>query len=166
MTGPDTVDAYLATLPPDRRAAVGELRKTITAAAPDATETIAYDMPALRSRGGKFLVSYAAYKKHYSLFPASDAVVSQLGDEIKPYLTGKGTIHFKASEPLPLALVTKVIKIRVAENAESAFERLIESGRMTRPTNPDTSKLPPTMPSTSGISATESLLAERRADPR
>jgi uncharacterized protein YdhG (YjbR/CyaY superfamily) len=118
MTKFTSVDDYLAASPADRRTALEELRRTINAAAPDAIETIAYDMPALRSGGGAFLVSYAAYKKHYSLFPASAEVVSQLGDEIKPYLAGKGTIQFKTSEPLPLGLVAKVIRIRVAEIGE------------------------------------------------
>jgi uncharacterized protein YdhG (YjbR/CyaY superfamily) len=94
-----------------------ELRATIRAAAPEAMESIAYDMPALRSDGGQFLVSYAAYKRHYSLFPASDAVVKALGDELAPFLSGKGTIQFPASAPIPLSLVTRIVEIRVAENA-------------------------------------------------
>jgi uncharacterized protein YdhG (YjbR/CyaY superfamily) len=122
MASPATVDEYLATLPVDRRAAVQELRRTINAAAPEATETIAYEMPALRSHGGQFLVSYAAYKNHYSLFPASGAVVEALGEELTPYLAGKGTIRFPASRPIPAALVTKIVKIRVAENAERASD--------------------------------------------
>jgi len=122
MASPATVDEYLATLPDDRRAAVEELRRTINAAAPEATETIAYEMPALRSHGGQFLVSYAAYKNHYSLFPASGAVVEALGEELTPYLAGKGTIRFPASRPIPAALVTKIVKIRVAENAERASD--------------------------------------------
>jgi uncharacterized protein YdhG (YjbR/CyaY superfamily) len=117
---PTTIEEYLATLPDDRRAGVEKLRRTIRAAAPDATETIAYSMPAMRSYGGHFLVSYAAYKKHYSLFPASDAVIEAGGAELKPYLAGKGTIQFPANEPLPAALVTKIVKVRVAENAQRA----------------------------------------------
>jgi uncharacterized protein YdhG (YjbR/CyaY superfamily) len=118
MAGPSTVEEYLAALPPERRAVVEQLRNTINAAAPDATESIAYQMPALRSHGGQFLVSYAAYKKHYSLFPASEAVVNELGDELKPYLAGKGTIQFPVNKPLPVSLVERVVKVRVAENAE------------------------------------------------
>jgi uncharacterized protein YdhG (YjbR/CyaY superfamily) len=115
-----SVEEYLATLPDERRAAVEELRQTVNAAAPDAKETIAYEMPALRSHGNQFLVAYAAYKSHYSLFPASDAVVEALGDELKPYLAGKGTIRFPADRPLPLALVTKILKVRLAENEARA----------------------------------------------
>jgi uncharacterized protein YdhG (YjbR/CyaY superfamily) len=114
MTAPPSVDAYVAGLPDERRAAVEELRRTIRAAAPGATETIAYAMPALRTNG-RFLVSYAAFKDHYSLFPASEVVVEALGDELRPYLAGKGTIRFPANKAIPSALVTKVVKIRVAE---------------------------------------------------
>jgi uncharacterized protein YdhG (YjbR/CyaY superfamily) len=117
MASLTTVEDYLATLPEDRRTAVNQLRETIRAAAPEATETIAYSMPAFRSHGGQFLVSFAAYKVHYSLFPASGAVVAELGEELLPYLAGKGTIRFPANEPLPLATVAKVVKIRLAENA-------------------------------------------------
>jgi uncharacterized protein YdhG (YjbR/CyaY superfamily) len=117
MPAPATVDDYLATLPEERRAGVELLRRAIKAAAPEATETIAYSMPALRSHGGRFLVSYAAFKHHYSLFPASGAVVEELGDELRPYLAGKGTIHFPVDQAIPVVTVTKVVKIRLAENA-------------------------------------------------
>ena len=120
MTAPASVDDYLAAVPDERRAGVEELRRTINAAAPEATETIAYGMPALRSHGGQFLVSYAAYKKHYSLFPASEAVVEALGEELTPYLAGKGTIQFPADRPIPAAVVTKIVKVRFAENEAHA----------------------------------------------
>jgi uncharacterized protein YdhG (YjbR/CyaY superfamily) len=114
MAKPTSVEEYLGSLAADRRAAMDELRATIRSAAPGATETIAYDMPALRS-DGQFLVSYAAYKHHYSLFPANSAIVEALGAELTPYLSGKGTIHFPANAPIPLALVRKVVEARVAE---------------------------------------------------
>ena len=117
MAAPSTVDEYLAELPDDRRAVLEELRRTINAAAPDATETIAYQMPALRSRDGKFLVSYASFKAHYSLFPASDEVVKALGSDIRPYLAGEGTIRFPASRPIPMELVARVVEVRVKEHA-------------------------------------------------
>ena len=113
----DTVDDYLATLPPDQRAVMDGLRATINAAAPDAVETIAHSMPALRSVDGRFLVSYDAYKRHYSLFPASDAVVAAGGDELRPYLAGKGTIRFPAGKPIPLDLVRRIVEARVRELA-------------------------------------------------
>jgi uncharacterized protein YdhG (YjbR/CyaY superfamily) len=104
-------------VPAERRPVLEEMRKTIRAAAPEATETIAYDMPAFRSHGGQFLVSFAAYKHHFSLFPASGAVVEALGDELAPYLSGKGTIRFPADQPVPASLVTRVVKVRLTEVA-------------------------------------------------
>ena len=117
MTAVSSVDDYLATLPHDRRAGIETLRRTVAAAAPEAVETIAYQMPAFRSHGGQFLVSFAAFKAHYSLFPASGAVVETLGDELRPYLAGKGTIRFPADRPIPAATVTKIVEVRLAENA-------------------------------------------------
>jgi uncharacterized protein YdhG (YjbR/CyaY superfamily) len=114
---PSSVDDYLSALADDRRSVMEELRATIRSAAPEATESIAYDMPAFRSDGGQFLVSYAAYKRHYSLFPASAAVVEALGDELTSFLSGKGTIKFPANAPIPLPLVRRIVEIRVAENA-------------------------------------------------
>lgn len=121
MAGPTTVDEYLAELSAERRAGVEQLRALIAAAAPEAIESIAYQMPAMRSHGGQFLVSYAAFKAHYSLFPASEAVVQGLGEEIAAYLVGKGTIRFPAARPIPGDLVTRIVKIRLEENA--AHER-------------------------------------------
>lgn len=117
MTEPTTVDEYLAALPDDRRAPMEALRNAVREAAPEATEVLAYKMPAMRSHGGQFLVSYDAYTRHFSLFPASDAVVEGLGDELTPYLAGKGTIRFPANRPIPTDLVKQIVRIRVAENA-------------------------------------------------
>ena len=129
MTRPASVDEYLATLPEERRAVMEQLRRTISAAAPDATEQMSYQMPAFKTHG-RFLVSYDALKDHYSLFPASEAVIEALGDELKPYLSGKGTIRFAPDAPLPLSLVTEVVRIRVAENA-AAHEARAGAGRRT-----------------------------------
>ena len=116
MTAATGVDAYLAALPEDRRAFLEDIRATIKAAAPEATETISYQMPAFKDHG-RFLVSYAAFKDHYSLFPASDAVREALGDVLDYYLSGKGTIRFRADEALPAALVTRIVEVRLEENA-------------------------------------------------
>ena len=120
MAAPSSVDEYISALPEDRRAPMEELRGTVNAAAPEATETIAYGMPALRSHGGQFLVSYAAYKRHYSLFPSTEAVEKALGDQLTPYLAGKGTIRFPADKPLPLPLIASVVRIRFVENEARA----------------------------------------------
>lgn len=113
---PVTVDEYIARLPEDRREAMSLLRRTIRAAAPDATEVITYKMPGFKAHG-TFLVSYDAFKRHYSLFPASQVVVDELGDAIQPYLAGQSTIRFPASRPIPPDLVTRIVKARLAEVA-------------------------------------------------
>ena len=112
-----SVDDYMAGLPDDRRSVMEDLRRTIRAAAPDATEAIAYNMPAFRL-DGRFFVSYEAFKHHYSLFPWSDAMVEELGEELRPYAVGKGTIRFPADEPIPLDLVTRIVEIRNREVAQ------------------------------------------------
>jgi len=116
MAAPTSVEDYLAALPEGSRAALEKLRRMIKAAAPEATETISYQMPAFKDHG-RLLVAYAAFKHHCSLFPASGAVIEALGEELKPYFTGKGTIRFHVDKPLPAALVKKVVKARLEENA-------------------------------------------------
>jgi uncharacterized protein YdhG (YjbR/CyaY superfamily) len=113
-----TVDEYLAAQPAPRRAVVEELRATISAAAPDAVESIAYAMPAYRL-AGRFLVSFAVFTSHYSLFPASGFVIDRLGDELTPYLAGKATLRFPAAAPIPFGLVSRVVAIRIEELASS-----------------------------------------------
>jgi uncharacterized protein YdhG (YjbR/CyaY superfamily) len=117
MGGPTTVEEYLAALPDAPRAALENLRKTIKAAAPEATETISYQMPAFKDQG-RSLVWYAGFKDHCSLFPASEAVMKALGKELAPYFSGKGTIRFQADKPLPAALVKKIVKVRMQENEQ------------------------------------------------
>ena len=110
-----SVEAYLASLTEDRRERLTAMRGVVRDAAPHGDEVIAYDMPALRL-DGRFLVSYAAYKRHDSLFPASEAVETELAGEVTPYLAGKGTIRFPVSEPLPLDLIRRIVEIRVREH--------------------------------------------------
>jgi uncharacterized protein YdhG (YjbR/CyaY superfamily) len=112
-----TVDEYMAALPADRRAVMQALRRTVAEAAPQATETIAYNMPALRLRG-RFLLSYEAFKNHYSLFPWTDRIAQELGGELKPYIHGKGTLRFPASEDIPLDLIARIARIRLEEVGE------------------------------------------------
>ena len=115
-TGVARVEAYLAALPTDQRAALERLRAVIRRAAPSATEGIAYQMPAFYN-GAKYLVSYAAFKDHCSFFPASGTVRDKLGDELRRYFSGKGTLQFKPEEPLPDKLVERIVAIRLEETA-------------------------------------------------
>jgi uncharacterized protein YdhG (YjbR/CyaY superfamily) len=116
MAEPTGVEDYLAALPEDRRAALELLRTTIRAAAPEATETISYQMPTFKLHG-RVLVYYAAFKDHCSLFPASEGVMKALGDELEPYFSGKGTLRFTPDKPIPVALVKKIVKARIEENS-------------------------------------------------
>jgi uncharacterized protein YdhG (YjbR/CyaY superfamily) len=122
MPRPADVEKYLAALPNDQRVLLERLRKTIRAAAPHATETISYQMPAFRD-GDRLLVSYAAFKDHCSLFPMSLKVIDDHRDELEPYLSGRGTIRFLPDRPLPAALVRKIVKERLAENAARRRQR-------------------------------------------
>src|SRR4029450_9658585 len=118
MAAPTTVEEYLAALPDEPRAALEKLRRTIKAAVPDAIETISYQMPAFKAHG-RFVVWYAAFKDHCSLFPASKAVMVAHGEALKPYFSGKGTLRVLAERPIPAALVKKIVKTRIEENAAS-----------------------------------------------
>jgi uncharacterized protein YdhG (YjbR/CyaY superfamily) len=122
MAGPTDVDSYLAALGDDQRAALEKLRKTIKAAAPNAVETISYQMPAFKLEG-RFLVSYAAFKDHCSLFPGTGEIQNQLGDEVKPYMAGKGTLQFTPEKPIPAAVVKKLVKIRIREIEAAAARK-------------------------------------------
>lgn len=113
-SGPKMVTAYIAALPKDARVALTNLRRTIKAAAPMAVETISYGMPAFAHKG--VLVYYAAFKDHCSFFPASKTVMRRYAAELKKYDTSKGTVRFPAAKPLPAALVTRMVKARIAEN--------------------------------------------------
>jgi uncharacterized protein YdhG (YjbR/CyaY superfamily) len=118
-TKPATVAEYLTAAPEDRRSGIEDLRRTIAAAAPEAVECIAYDMPAYRL-DGRFMVSFGAYKRHYSLFPASQVVLEALGEEAARYAKGRGTFQFPADEPLPLDLIGRIVAIRLEETAAAA----------------------------------------------
>ena len=109
-----TVDDYLAALPEEARATLEKLRKTIKAAAPKAVEVISYQIPTFRYHGS--LVAFAAFKGHCSFFVMSLAVMDAHKDELKPYETAKATIHFPADQPLPAALVKKLVKARMEVN--------------------------------------------------
>ena len=119
MAHPTTVDEYLATKSEAQRAGLVAMREAIRAAAPTADEVITYKMPGFKTHG-RFLVSYDAFKAHFSLFPASDVVVAELGDDIRPYLSGSGTIRFPAAEPIPTELIARIVAIRLRENDEAA----------------------------------------------
>jgi uncharacterized protein YdhG (YjbR/CyaY superfamily) len=114
-----TVDGYLASVPAEARPALDKLRATISAAIPKATETISYRILAYKL-DGRMVVWCAGFKDHLSLYPASAGLRKELGAELEPYFSGKGTIRFDLDRRLPVTLVKKIVKVRVKENAEAA----------------------------------------------
>ena len=112
---PKTIDEYLAALSEDKRAALEGLRRTIKAMAPKAEECLSYQLPAFRLHG-KTLVAFGATASHCAFYPMSATTVTAHQDELKDYDTSKGTIRFQPDNPLPAALVRKLVKARIAEN--------------------------------------------------
>lgn len=110
---PGTIDEYLARLSGDKRAALENLRKQIKSAAPKAEECISYEIPTFKI-DGRMLLSFAAWANHCALYAGVSPIKSHK-TELKGYDTSKGTIRFKAASPLPVTLVRKLVKSRIAE---------------------------------------------------
>jgi uncharacterized protein YdhG (YjbR/CyaY superfamily) len=111
---PKDVDEYMASVSEPARTTLSKMRATIRSAVPaDATEVISYRMPAFRHNG--VLVWFAAFSDHCSLFPTA-AIIEKFKNELKPFSTSKGTIQFPTNKPLPMALIKKLVKARVAQN--------------------------------------------------
>jgi len=112
-SAPKNVDEYLAHVPEPARSTLSKVRAAIRSAAPaEATETISYGIPAFKHK--KVLVWFAAFSNHCSLFPTA-AVIDEFKDELKGFLTSKGTIQFPTNKPLPAALIRKMVKVRLAQ---------------------------------------------------
>jgi uncharacterized protein YdhG (YjbR/CyaY superfamily) len=122
MAGSAEVERYLSEVPEPQRAALEKLRKQIQQAAPEAEEIITYQMPGFRAHG-RPLVSYAAFRGHCSFFPMGTAVLEGFRDELEPYLSGASTLQFTPEKPLPAALVKKIVKARLEENARKPGRR-------------------------------------------
>ncbi len=114
--GTKTVEEYLAGIPEPARNTFDKLRATIRSVVPaEATETISYQMPAIRHN--EVLVWYAAFSNHCSLFPTA-AVMDEFQNELRGwgFTTSKGTVQFPLDKPLPVALIKKIVKARVAQS--------------------------------------------------
>jgi uncharacterized protein YdhG (YjbR/CyaY superfamily) len=112
-----TIDAYIANCPKEVQKKLKDLRTTIKAAAPNATEKISYQMPTFYLEGN--LVHFAALKNHIGFYPTPSGVQAFIKETSK-YASTKGAIQFPLEEPLPLKLVSKIVKFRVAENLKRA----------------------------------------------
>ena len=108
------VDGYLANLPADQREALQRVRAEVARLVPDAAETISYGMPAFKLNG-HFLVSFAGWKAHCSIYPLTDTFLAAHADELKAYGRTKGSLHFTPEMPLPEALVEELVRARRAD---------------------------------------------------
>jgi uncharacterized protein YdhG (YjbR/CyaY superfamily) len=108
-----TVDEYIALHPPAVQEGLDLLRKTIKTAAPGAEEMISYQMPAYRLKG--MLAFFSAAKKHYGFYPTASPIIA-FREKLKSYETSKGTIRFAMNKPLPVKLITEIIKWKAKEN--------------------------------------------------
>jgi uncharacterized protein YdhG (YjbR/CyaY superfamily) len=115
MTAPDPrIDEYLAALPTDQQDALQRLRAQIGRAAPEAVETISYGMPTFKL-GRHFLVSFAGWKEHCSLYPLTDTFLAAHGHELDGYERTKGSVHFTPARPLSDRTVDELVKARIRD---------------------------------------------------
>jgi uncharacterized protein YdhG (YjbR/CyaY superfamily) len=112
---PKTIDEYLAGVNADHRDALQKLRKVIHAVAPKAEECISYGIPAFRLNG-RSLVFFGAWANHCAFYPGSSATLKKFRNELRDFQTSKGTLRFSPDKPVPVALVKKLLKARIAEN--------------------------------------------------
>jgi uncharacterized protein YdhG (YjbR/CyaY superfamily) len=116
-TNPQSIDKYLARVPAESRAALEKLRRTIKSIAPEAVETISYEIPTFKL-DGRMLVSFAAFSEHCSFFPGAGPIEVHR-DDLRSFPTSKGTVRFTPDRPLSAALVKKLVKTRIKLNKES-----------------------------------------------
>ena len=111
------IDEYIAGFPKDIQKLLKVIRATIRKAAPEAEEAIKYAMPTFTHKGN--LVSFGAYKKHIGLYPAPRGIAA-FKKELSAYEGAKATVKFPLDQPLPLDLITKIVKFRVKKNLKKA----------------------------------------------
>jgi uncharacterized protein YdhG (YjbR/CyaY superfamily) len=116
-----TIDDYIASFPAAVQAMLRELRNTIKAAAPDAVEKISYQMPAFSQNG--ILVYFAAHTNHIGFYPTSSGIKT-FQKELSNYEVSKGTVRFPLDKPLPMKIISKIVRFRVKENLQKSKGKL------------------------------------------
>ncbi len=116
---PATVDEYIATFSPTVQSVLQQLRSTIRAAAPDAVEKISYRMPSYHGHGA--LVYFGGFKEHVGLYPPVNDEALKV--ESARYAGPKGNLRFPLSEPMPLGLITRLVKARIREDRAHAMRK-------------------------------------------
>ena len=122
-----TVDEYIASFPPDVRAILRDVRKTIRSAAPGVEEKIAYQMAGYKLNG-KPIVYFAGWKDHVGIYGVSSAL-DAFKAELKPYAGAVGSLRFALAKPLPLTLISDVVKYQARENRDKAGQKKRASRR-------------------------------------
>jgi uncharacterized protein YdhG (YjbR/CyaY superfamily) len=111
------IDDYIASFPKDLQIILEQMRTIIRKAAPKAEEVISYAMPAFKLNS--VLVYFAGYKNHIGFYPMPSAIIA-FKKELSIYKSSKGAVQFPLDKPLPSALITKMVKYRIAENLQKA----------------------------------------------
>jgi uncharacterized protein YdhG (YjbR/CyaY superfamily) len=117
MTKPKNFDEYIVAFPEETQKILEQLRETIKKAAPDADEVISYGMPSFRQNGR--LLYFAAFKNHIGFYPMATGIEA-FKTKLSEYKWAKGSIQFPLQKPMPLELITKIVKFRVNENLEKS----------------------------------------------
>jgi uncharacterized protein YdhG (YjbR/CyaY superfamily) len=117
---PASMDEYIAGFPKDIQEMLGKIRMTIRQAAPQAEETIKYQMPTFTFKGN--LVHFAAFKNHIGFYPAPTGIV-EFNTELSVYAGGKGSVRFPLDQPIPYDLIGRIVRYRVKENQERAEKK-------------------------------------------
>ncbi len=112
----ETIDEYIAAFPPDIQKKLEGLRKTIQESAPTAKETNSYGMPTFKLK--RNLVHFAVHKAHIGFYPGGPSAVNAFEKELNEYKTSKGAIRFPLDRPIPLDIVGRIVKFRVAEEEQ------------------------------------------------
>ena len=116
-TGPQDIDEYIAGFPAEVQDVLRQVRETIRKAAPNARETIKYQIPTFTL--GRNLVHFAAHEKHIGFYPAPSGI-ERFKKELAGYKSAKGSVQFPLGKPMPLVLIRKIVRFRVNEEVEHA----------------------------------------------
>jgi len=125
QTTPKNIDEYIAGFPHDVQEILEKMRMTIRKAAPDAEETIKYQIPTFTLKGN--LVSFAAYKKHIGLYPAPTGT-QKFNKELSVYRAAKASVRFPLDKPIPFALISRIVKFRSPLGNPGVLNALDEQG--------------------------------------
>lgn len=120
----NSIDEYIAAFPEDIQKILKEVRATIKAAAPESGEKIGYQMPTFTLNGGN-LVHFAAFKKHIGFYPTPSGIEA-FKKELSVYEGAKGSVQFPLDKPMPLKLISKIVKFRVAESVKKAKAKSVK----------------------------------------